>query len=137
LVGGPGELADVVSELAKAHLAFAQRLVVGSEHRFSALALGYFLCDHVDPNNTSIGTLQRVPVCNPDVVGVEFVRSLPAHLDARDWLSSAHDSFNNFFDLICNLWNSFANRLPDVVGDGKAANLRQSSVDLNVAAIGR
>ena len=71
------------------------------------------------------------------MVGIELVRPLPANFDAGDRLAGAHDGFDDFFDLICNLRNSFANRASDVIGDGNTADLRQPLVDLHVAAIGR
>src|SRR5262247_2048890 len=67
-VGHPGERTHVVGKIAKARLAFAQRLLAGGEHRRGTLALGNVLGHDVDADDSSIRASQRMPVGDPHMV---------------------------------------------------------------------
>ena len=65
------------------------------------------------------------------------VGPLPVDLDPGDRLTGAQDRLDDDFHLVCDLRDRFTHRPPDVIGDGNAADLRQSLVDLHVAAVRR
>jgi hypothetical protein len=58
-----------------------------------------------------------VPVGDPNVISVAFIGSLSANFDALYRDPGADDSFDDLFDLICNLRNGFPNRTSNVSGD--------------------
>ena len=116
-VGRPGELADVVGKFAEAQIAFAQRLLAGSYYSFGALAFGDVLRNYIDPDHFPVGVLRRMPICNPDVVGIELVDTLTANFDAGNRLTGIHDRLNELFNLLRHLRNGLADRSPDMIGD--------------------
>ena len=67
--------------------------------------------------------------------GVEFVGSLSPNFNAHDRLSCANDSLDDFFDLIRDLRNSFADRSPDMIGDRDSADFCQTMIDLHIAKV--
>ena len=107
-----------VLEFAKADFAIAQRTFARGKHRFRSRPLSYVLRDHIDPDNAAVGTLQRVPIRDPDVVGVEAVGSLPTDFHACDGLAAEQHGFNKLLDLFGDLRNGFPNRSADMIGDG-------------------
>ena len=136
-IGTPGELVHVVGEFAKARFALAQRLFAGDEHRLGALAFGYVLGDDIDADDVTFRALQRMPVRDPDVVGIAFVGTLSVNLHAGDGLAGSNDGLNQAFHLFGDLRNGLANRAPDMVGDRYAADLGQALIDLQIPAVGR
>jgi hypothetical protein len=128
-------MADIVSKLAEALLAFPQRRLAGGDRRLGALALGNVLGHDIDADHPPIRALQRVPAGAPDMVGIALVGALPMHLDADDGLSLHDHRADDLFDRIGELRNGLTHRAADVVGDRNAANLGQTLVDLRVATI--
>jgi hypothetical protein len=70
------------------------------------------------------------PEGGPDVLSVEFVGSLPPNFNARDRLSCANDRLDDFFYLIRDLWNGFADRSPDMISDRNSPDFCQTMIDL-------
>jgi hypothetical protein len=56
-------------------------------------------------------------------------------LNAHDRLSTVDHSLNDFFDLIRNLRHGFADRSPDMLGNGNTTDLGQTLIDLHIATI--
>ena len=67
--------------------------------------------------------------------GVEFVGSLSPNFNARDRRSCANDSLDDFFDLIGDLRNSFADRSTDMISDRDSADFSQTMIDVRVATV--
>src|SRR5262245_39760677 len=70
LVRQPGELTDVVGQLAKPRLALAQRLLARAQYRFELPTLRDLLGDDIDTCDRAVGISQGVPVRDPGPVGV-------------------------------------------------------------------
>src|SRR5262249_53499978 len=137
IVGRPCELADAVGKFAEARLALTQRLLAGREYGFSPLAFRYVLSDHIDANDLAFGIHRRMPVCDPNVIRVEFVDALAANLDACNRLAGVHNCLNEFFNLLRHLRNRFADRTANMVSHRNPADLGQTLIDLDVTTVRR
>ena len=113
-IGGPGELADVVGELAKPQFAFAQGFVISSEYRFGALALGNLLGRDIDPDDFANWIAQRVPISDPPAI-LGYVRALARDLNASHRLTGADDGTDDAFDSIGQSRYAVANRTPQMI----------------------
>ncbi len=123
----PGELTDVVGELAESGLA-------GDKRCFDLLTFGNFLGHHIDPEWLPVGVLEGMPAGDPDAMGA--IRSLPADFDARDRRACLEDGLDQDLDLIGERREDLAHRPAQMIGDRSSANLGQTLVYLPVAAIG-
>jgi hypothetical protein len=77
-----------------------------------------------------------MPIRRPHALGIEFVSALPMDFNAHNRLSAVDHSLNDFFDFIRNLRHGFADRSPDMVGNGNTADLSQVLIDLQITTIG-
>ena len=58
-----------------------------------------------------------MPICNPDVIGIELVDTLTTNFDAGNRLAGIHNRLNKLFNLLGHLRNGLADRSSDMIGD--------------------